>query len=210
MSAGWGIAAQEAWNTGKEVGMAYLNDMFSARQLRRGYKMAKKMAIKGPSYQVQGLRRAGLNPILAAGGMKMGGSQPIPIHSARAGSVSGRATPAMDVMTARNLAAQNQLIRDQSFKTRAEGDKARAEADAIGKYGLGVTTTLGRYGHSIGGAAGRAWKSLPSDAGFWEFMSGSPTTKRPASAKESRARAKRTGSAVEERKHRLVRPTRGY
>ena len=210
MSAGWGIAAQEAWNAGKEVGMAYLNDMFAARQLRRGYKVAKKMAIKGPSYQVQGLRRAGLNPILAAGGMKMGGSQPIPIHSARAGSVSGRATPAMDIMTARNLAAQNKLIKDQSFKTRAEGDKARAEADAIAKVGLGVTTFPGRLGDSLYRTLRNIHGRLPDDAGFWEFMSGSPTTKRPASASETRARAKRTGSSVEQRKHRMVRPTRGY
>ena len=207
---GTAMMGSEAIQAGKEVGMAYLNDMFSARQLRRGYKMAKKMAIKGPSYQVQGLRRAGLNPILAAGGMKMGGSQPIPVHSARAGSVSGRSTLGMDIMTARNLAAQNQLIKDQSFKTRAEGDKARAEADAIAKVGLGATTFPGRLGDSLYRSLRNIHGALPDDAGFWEFMSGSPTTKRAASAKETRGRAKRTGSALEQRKHRLVRPTRGF
>lgn len=204
-----GAIAGWAADAAKDVGMGYLNDMFSARQMERGYKYSRKLARYLPSDQVKGLRRAGLNPILAAGGMKVGGGQPIVAHSARAVQ-SGSRSSYIDVMTGRNLAEQHKLLRTQSYKTKAEGDKARAEADAIAKYGLGVSTTLGRYGHSLGGAAGRVWQSLPSDAGFWEFMTGTPTTKRPASAKETRSRAKRTGSSVEQKKHRLVRPTRGY
>ena len=156
---GAGIAASEAVSAGKDVGLSYLGDMFSARQMARGYKYAKKMMKKGPSYQVQGLRRAGLNPILAAGGMQMGGSSAIPTHSAKSVS-AGRSGAFMDYMSARNLGEQNKLLQAQTLKTKADARKATMEANAIATSGLGATTTLGRFGHSLGTGLGRVFDPL--------------------------------------------------
>lgn len=45
-----------------------LGQATSALGAKRSYKYWKRQLKKGPSYQMEGLRRAGLNPILAAGG----------------------------------------------------------------------------------------------------------------------------------------------
>ena len=139
---GWGIVGQQALETGRDVGMAYLNDMFSARQAARGYKYWRKSLRKGPGYQVEGLRRAGLNPILAAGGMQMGGSAFAPVHSARVVGSSGKGPGMLEYV-------QMQNIRAQTDKTAAEASLARAEADAVAKFGLGARRPMGKWIDSL-------------------------------------------------------------
>lgn len=44
-----------------------ISGAFAKKQRKQAYKLWKKQTLRGPSFAVQGLRRAGLNPILALG-----------------------------------------------------------------------------------------------------------------------------------------------
>lgn len=100
-------------------GMNFLSgmqqDYFARRAIDREYSYAQRYAKEGPSWQVEGLKRAGLNPILAAsGGMKPG-------------AVAPRSSPSVPKQDPVNVAA--------AFKLRAETKQIEAQTELLKQQG---------------------------------------------------------------------------
>lgn len=90
---------------------------FSAKQ---SYRYDKKTAIHSPSWHVEGLKRAGLNPILAAGSSPSFGSSPQSIN------VPPPASSAKDVNTASLVKSQKKIAENQAIAAAADaGIKVR-------------------------------------------------------------------------------------
>ena len=208
MSAGWAAAGQVAG----ELASTGMQAFFNAAEAKKARSFAKKMYKHRYQYAMEDMRQAGLNPILVASGGLSGSTGSVP--SAQIGKPNlGQAATAYTQMKVQN--AQTKLLN-------AQARKAEMEANAIESSGLGVTTFPGRLGHSAGtilkrlwGDYGRpTWDRLPDDAGFWEYMTGTPTTSRgqPSTAKKKRDadRARAAGVARDAKKYRFERPTRGY
>lgn len=84
---------------------------FSAKQ---AYRYDKKTAIHGPSWHVEGLRKAGLNPVLAAGSSPTFGSSPSSI------SIPSVATSAKDYSFAKLQKSQLKVSQNQEITSAAE------------------------------------------------------------------------------------------
>lgn len=99
----------------------------SAEQYRRN----KKTALNAPSWQVQGLRKAGINPILAA---QIGGAPSTGLaNMSSGGSVAGAAQSSSAASINRkmldNVKLQNTKLESEIHKTRAEADAASSAAN---------------------------------------------------------------------------------
>lgn len=106
---GWAAAAQ----VGGDVLSSGLNYAFGQAASRRAYDRSIKYLEESPSAQVAGLRKAGLNPILAAGNLgsgQAGGNFPSNVSSDIGGAVA----------SSRQLSQQRDLIDSQISKQTAE------------------------------------------------------------------------------------------
>lgn len=124
------FGGQGAFEALAQLGNQYQGQSFShflnARAASKSWDKQKDWATRGPSYVMQGLRRAGINPILAAGGG-------ISVGAARAPQASPSkpfaATGGLPGMQAKLMAEQTRAasaLGDVNYNT---ADKIRAEAD---------------------------------------------------------------------------------
>jgi hypothetical protein len=96
-----------------EVGSAYLTASFARKERERSQNFLRKFTVQKPGLMVEGLKRAGLNPILAADGGFSGGV-----------SGPGFSAPNIQPSGAAGMAAQRiadfQLTKAQARKTNAD------------------------------------------------------------------------------------------
>lgn len=96
---GAGVAA------GGDIGGAFLQHGFDKKLMRKQFKYNRRTIKESPTWQMEGYRRAGLNPILAI-------RQPSPVgFSARGGAPS--VTPGSSGVQGASAAMQMRLVREQ-------------------------------------------------------------------------------------------------
>ena len=93
-----------------------ISSLFSARAANQQFQRMKDATIRGPSWQVLGLKKAGLNPILAAQGGFRAGSGSVPMPHMAQQQVHGQGRSLLD--------AQKALSQAQAIKTYHEGAAA--------------------------------------------------------------------------------------
>lgn len=137
-------ATGEAISSGIDAG-------FSALAARRAYRRQKKLFkfqnLKGPSFKVEGLRRAGLNPILAAGTGVTGGNVPSVAQAARPQPIDfskgmERALVQQQIATARE---QQRLTTAQTDHVDALGANEKLKNDALKAMPQEIRTQLEAY-----------------------------------------------------------------
>lgn len=108
---GWAALAGGA----AQIGGALIQDQISQASARRAYKRSLDYLRESPSHQMEGYRRAGLNPLLA-------------IEGFGSGSPGGNfgSSPNVDLGGAVSSAMQNRIQRDQLNQQK---DLVRAQAD---------------------------------------------------------------------------------
>lgn len=90
------------------------NYYFSKELAKLQFEHQKKMMQNAHQWEVEDLRKAGLNPILSAGGSGATGSASAPVVSAHGDN------PVSSAIGMRTALEQQQLIKDQQQKTRAD------------------------------------------------------------------------------------------
>lgn len=134
------------------VGSALAGAASSAFSQAQQYRYQKRWALRGPGYQMQGLRDAGLNPILAAGsiGGGAGGGQVSPISPP---DVAGGVSSALQ---ARYLASQSKFAdaQTQTETTKQNLNSAAATREAWQAESARVDAYLKRIQAEFLGADG--------------------------------------------------------
>lgn len=135
-----GLSAQQLRNNIK------FNSWLIPYQLGQEFEFASRYATDSPKWNVTGLRKAGLNPILAVNGGFSGGNSP---HASGGSVGSGGSTNPnvrMDVLSAINAHKQNQLLDEQIEGQRIKNNNEKKNRGLTGQYG--------------------AWSRLISELGF--------------------------------------------
>lgn len=102
-----------------DVALMGVQSAFNQQAAGMAWDRQKNLMTRGPTYAMQGLREAGLNPILAAsGGIKGAGNAPQQSATAISSSGSQRAL----------LGSQLELTKEQTRAAEAQGTKTQAEA----------------------------------------------------------------------------------
>lgn len=114
----------------------YLGGKNEKKSLRRQYEYAQKYALNSPSWNVQGLRKAGLNPILAA---TDGAFSSPTVPSVGRNNPSGSDGSSVDligsVMQSKAIQSTIDTNKSQSFKNFAEGLTKLKNGGLSGGYG---------------------------------------------------------------------------
>lgn len=131
----WPAVGAAVGKAGMEIGASAIQNAMNKNMQQRAMRFAKKMYQHRWQYTVDDMRKAGINPIYLAMGKGGAGAAPT------AGMIGAQKPQAPDLAQTASAVAQMRL-------TDAQADKARAEADAIKKFGLGATTWYGRAADS--------------------------------------------------------------
>lgn len=107
------------------IGSAFLQDSFSQSASKKAYKYWKWGQEIGPQLRMRGLRKAGLNPILAAGGSSAGAA-------AFGGGLTARGLAANNLANSVSSAASLSLARKQGRLLDAQTDKERSMQSMYG------------------------------------------------------------------------------
>lgn len=130
----------------------------SRRMMRYAYKMSSKYALNSPSWNVQGLRNAGLNPILAASRGSFGDAlQP---NTPNGDLSHSGASVDSSLLTRKN---ENRLLEAQASTARKQGDAAMVQAEAAKSNAETNQWTL--YDARAEGSAGFRVSVVGADAG---------------------------------------------
>jgi len=98
----------------------------------------KNLMTRGPGYAMQGLKNAGINPILAAGAGIKGGPQGSAQMAHAAQSGKGK-NPILDALTARNVEASTAKLTAEASAQNYQNVGLGAEADYMGSpEGIGT------------------------------------------------------------------------
>lgn len=96
----------------------------SALGAKRSYKYWKKQLKAGPYYQMMGLRRAGINPILAAGGKGLGGGGNVSIGGQTRGGGGGGPSLISTAKEYAGMSDQLKILHNEERRTAAQADSA--------------------------------------------------------------------------------------
>lgn len=153
--------------TAKDIGGAFLGDYQNRKASKRQYKYWKWGQYEGPSLKVAGLKKAGLNPILAAGAA---GSSFAPGMSARSvamSDLSKSVTAASDYAfkrtQERKVKSETDLtnqLKDEAFhrtlKEMYQGTSAHAQATMDAMTAKVFSSRIGKYIFPVMRAASKA------------------------------------------------------
>lgn len=113
------------------------NEWLIPYQLRKNFQYAERYAKNGPSWNVEGLRAAGLNPILAASGGFHGGSSPSSSVGSSGGvsapQTHGSSLPSADIIGAINGIKQNELLDEQIEGEKIKNNNAKKNMGLSGR-----------------------------------------------------------------------------
>lgn len=115
------------------IGGGLLSNSASAKAARKSIAFQREMAQNAHQYEVEDLRKAGLNPILSAmgrGASASGGAMPTFRNPAEGLAATALSAKRMKEEIA-NMKVTNNLIRQQTQATVAQGNKAYYEAETI-------------------------------------------------------------------------------
>lgn len=121
---GWAAAAQAI----SEIGGAVIQDQMNQQSAQRAYDRSLSYLRNAPTHQMEGYRRAGLNPILAVD--KMSGISPGGNFASNPSlNLGGAISTAMQAKIQREqLAQQADLVRSQSANQTAQADNQLAQS----------------------------------------------------------------------------------
>lgn len=122
--AAFGAAAAQA---GLKQLDATIADSRQRRMTRYNNEQTLHMYEEGPRHQMEGLRRAGLNPMLAYQNLEFSGSTPVQVQRAGIGDDVGQAYQSYS--SAEQTQEQTEQTRQTTSKLKEETRKAIAEAD---------------------------------------------------------------------------------
>lgn len=133
---GLGALAQGAgssMNLGTNMLQGAINNYWHTKSASTQYHYTRKYTKNSPSWQVEGLRKAGLNPILAAGG----GFSPSSWSpsAASSASVSPKDVNILQGLQAKQLEEQNRLIEAQVEGQEIKNENDRKNRGLTGKFG---------------------------------------------------------------------------
>lgn len=115
-----GAIVSSGIQSGSDVGSAFLGNYFNRKASKRQYKYWRWSVLEGPSLQVAGLRKAGLNPILAAGGSSASSMSP---------GLSAQNVHASNMANTMSSAATLSLARKQAQLLDAQTDKEKNQSN---------------------------------------------------------------------------------
>lgn len=114
-----------------DIGSGFMSQWFGASANKKAYERQKNMLMYGPSLAVRGLEAAGLNPILAATGGKLGHTSP-PVHQAQAGKMGSTGAAKMLLQAQLGqIRAQTEAAYAQAAKTSFEANIQATMAEAL-------------------------------------------------------------------------------
>lgn len=122
----WSAFGVGGWDPLGSFGESQLAMHNSRSLMRYQYKMARKYALNSPSWNVVGLRDAGLNPILAATG---GGFSNVSTPSVPSGDLSHSASGVGNTSLL-TLGDEKRLLKAQADSQRKQGDSAEMQGKA--------------------------------------------------------------------------------
>lgn len=145
------FAAAAALNGIASIGSAMLNQYYNKKNMRDQaaleYAYAQRYALNSPSWNVQGLRDAGLNPILAvSNGVNLGANIPNITNSSPNAKIDLNAVEALKAAKETDIGQQNADSTSEmagAQEVTAEANMLRAKADATLKQAQ-TTETLQR------------------------------------------------------------------
>lgn len=133
---GLGALAQGAgssMNLGTNMLQGAINNYWHTKSASTQYHYTRKFTKNSPSWQVEGLRKAGLNPILAAGG----GFSPSSWSpsAAPSASVSPKDVNILQGLQVKQLEQQNRLLESQVEGQEIKNENDRKNRGLTGKFG---------------------------------------------------------------------------
>lgn len=154
------------------IGGSILSNRSSEKAAKRSIAFQREMAKNAHQYEVEDLRKAGLNPILSAGGpgaSASGGAMPNirPVVPSELVATAVAAKKAAQEI--KNLESAENLIRQQTQETAARTDKTYWEAKAA-KYAVPAARAEGQFWEAPSGSIMKWVEKLGIDANTAKYI----------------------------------------